>query len=148
LTDLGVYRALDGRVEPWDPRAHPAPWSRRLTPRERRRRARTGLRGRRGARRVDLHERVSADELQKVYLLRGPPPPPRVFRGERILDAPTMLRRHEFILFMRGDDGCTCSWSCVRDGWHVEEYRLTLYCEGDPTDHEAAVNDLFANLIP
>ncbi len=125
-----ILRGVDGRVEPFEPRAHPIPWSRKLAPRERRRWARltTYGRGRRGARAVPRVAWLPADRLRSKLLHRA--------NGGAV----KVLRSHEFAYGVRvapcphGVRSASCSDGCLAD----RALRAILYCE-DPAPYEREV---------
>lgn len=57
------------------------------------------------------------------------------------------LRRHEFGVVVKTGRGCGCTEQCWREGYHVEDVRLTLFCEGEPAAHDRAVNEMFYPMV-
>lgn len=132
-----ILRAVDGRLESFEPRAHPMPWMREVKPHERRRRARTGTRGRRGAKRCDASEWSYPDPLPDAWFAmkrhevdgldsgRGP----SVMTAEKIV-----MQRRKY-----GADvtarcpyqarGASCGERCFRMGEHKWTVTAHVYAE-------------------
>lgn len=139
-----IFRAIDGRLEPWEPRACPEPWVQMLTRRERRWYARHGHRGRRGAARLAAPAQRSADPMPEFCAIRrerhGIP-----FAGFAILEPyeEVVLRGHVYAMPVAypcpyGARGPECSERCWRDRMHTERVEAIVYCE-DPERYEAEI---------
>ena len=131
-----IFRVIDGRLDPWEPRAHPEPWERKLTRRERRRLARSG--GRRRAVSVPASVMHPADRLRDVYhhvrwaspmtmTVEYVPLKSHVFRVDVTHRCP--FRGH----------GRSCSERCWTRLEHVEPVESIVYCEGDVVPYQREV---------
>lgn len=143
---LLIFRGVNGMLEPWDPRVHQEPWTQRWAPRDRRWRARSGRRGRRGATRCPATEHRPADLLPDAVQWI-PPIDFETFDWDVDYSTMTvermMLRRHIYEMPVSarcpyGARAPACGQECLMFRKHVERVTAIVYA-ADPAPYEAHV---------
>lgn len=131
-----IFRDIDGRLEPWEPRAHPEPWTEHRTRRERRWWARHKKRGRRSAVRSTARIERPADRLKDAYPIWDPQPFYGAFDPDAVYDSVvtrSLLRRKDYECAVKATPcpyfcrGPSCGMTCMMYRRHVQRVTITVY---------------------